>query len=192
MDIPPEVSEPGAPEHHHGVYDPHIWVDPVDAKIQVQNILDGFKQADPTNADYYQKNADNLTARLDALNQEYVTGLANRTKNVIITTHEGFNYLAQQYGFQAYGATGVWADAQPSAQAIADLDNSVKSNDLHYVFSEPVYSDAVINTIASETNTTVLVLDGIHGRVGVHAGWDYFQIMEDNLKNLEKGLEVSP
>jgi ABC-type Zn uptake system ZnuABC Zn-binding protein ZnuA len=189
--IPEEVTEPGAPEHHHGLYDPHIWIDPVNAKVQVQNILDGFKQADPANADYYQKNADDLTARLEALNQEYIAGLANRTKNVIITTHEGFNYLAQQYGFQAYGATGVWADAQPSAQAIADLDRAVESYGLHYVFSEPVYSDAVIQTIASETGTQVLVLDGIHGRTGVHAGWDYFQIMEANLEALETGLEVT-
>jgi len=188
--IPPEVTEPGAPEHHHGLYDPHIWLDPVDAKIQVQNILNGFKQADPANSAYYQKNADNLTARLDALNQEYITGLANRTVDVIITTHEGFNYLAQQYGFQAYGATGVLADTQPSAQAIADLVQAVNMYGLHYVFSEPVYSDTVIQTIALETGTQVLVLDGIHGRVGIHVGWDYFQIMEDNLKNLEIGLEV--
>ncbi len=190
--IPPEVTEPGAPEHHHGLYDPHIWIDPVDAKIQVQNILKGFKQADPGNATYYQQNADNLEARLDALNLEYIAGLANRTKNVIITTHEGFNYLAQQYGFQAYGATGVFADSEPSAQAIANLAQMVESYHLHYVFSEPVYNDAVIQTIASETGTQVLVLDGIHGTVGVHAGWDYFQIMEDNLKNLKKGLEVTP
>ncbi|HVO77911.1 MAG TPA: zinc ABC transporter substrate-binding protein [Methanomassiliicoccales archaeon] len=189
--IPPEVVEPGAPEHHHGLYDPHIWVDPVDAKIQVHNILNGFEQADPTNATYYQENAASLSARLDALNQGFVVGLQNRTKNVIITTHEGFDYMAQQYGFQAYGATGVWADSEPSAQAIAALADAVRHYDLHYVFSEPVYNDAVIQTIASETGTQVLVLDGIHGRVGVHAGWDYFQIMEDNLKNLKIGLEVT-
>jgi hypothetical protein len=189
--IPPEVVEPGAPEHHHGLYDPHIWVDPVDAKIQVHNILNGFEQADPMNATYYQENAANLSSRLDALNHEYIVGLQNRTKDVIITTHEGFDYIAQQYGFQAYGATGVWADSQPSAQAIAALVNAVDHYGLHYVFSEPVYNDAVIQTIASETGTQVLVLDGIHGRVGVHAGWDYFQIMEDNLKNLRIGLEVT-
>jgi ABC-type Zn uptake system ZnuABC Zn-binding protein ZnuA len=189
--IPPEVVEPGAPADRHGLYDPHIWVDPVDAKIQVQNILNGFEKADPVNATYYQANAANLSSRLDALNQEFIIGLQNRTKNVIITTHEGFDYMAQQYGFKAYGATGVWADSQPSAQAIAALAGAIRYYGLHYVFSEPVYNDAVIQTIASETGTQVLVLDGIHGRVGVHGGWNYFQIMEDNLKNLRIGLEVT-
>jgi zinc transport system substrate-binding protein len=62
---------------------------------------------------------------------------------------------------------------------------------LHYVFSEPVFSDAVIDTVASETGAQVLVLDGVHGRSGVHVDMDYFQIMRANLEALEKGLEVT-
>jgi zinc transport system substrate-binding protein len=71
------------------------------------------------------------------------------------------------------------------------LADQVRTLGLHYVFSEPIFSDAVINTIASETGTQVLVLDGIHGRSGVHVGMDYFQIMRANLQALEVGLEVT-
>ena len=62
---------------------------------------------------------------------------------------------------------------------------------LHYVFAEPIYNDAVIQTIASETHCTVLILDAIHGRSGAHAHMDYFQIMYDNLAALRIGLEVT-
>ncbi|MDD1743712.1 MAG: zinc ABC transporter substrate-binding protein [Methanomassiliicoccales archaeon] len=176
--------------HVHGVADPHFWIDPITAKVQVNNILAAFVTADPGNATYYQDNAANLNSRLDALNGDFMSGLANRTKNAIITTHEGFNYLAARYHFDAYGAIGISGDQQPTPQDLIRLTILVHQLQLHYVFSEPVFSDAVIETIAQETGTQVLILDGVHGRSGVHAGMDYFQIMRANLDNLRIGLEV--
>ena len=178
-------------EHVHGVADPHFWIDPITAKSQVDLILSAFMAADPVNATYYQDNAANLNSRLDQLNNDFVTGLANRTKNAVITTHEGFNYMAARYHFEAYGAIGISGDQQPTPQDLIRLTDLVDQLQLHYVFSEPVFSDAVITTISEETGTQVLVLDGVHGRSGVHAGMDYFEIMRANLENLIIGLEVT-
>jgi zinc transport system substrate-binding protein len=180
--------QPGS--HQHGATDPHIWLDPLRAKIQVENIAEGLIQADPSNATTYIQNADLLKTRLGALNQQYQTGLRNRTKNDIITTHEGFDYLAKRYGFVAHAAIGISADAQPSTQDMARLVQLIRGLNLHYVFVEPIFSDVYMDTIAQETNAQILVLDGIHGRTGVHAHMDYFQIMEENLRNLQIGLEV--
>jgi zinc transport system substrate-binding protein len=173
-----------------GRLDPHFWLDPLSARVQVDNILQGFIRVDAADAALFTANADALKQRLDQLNSEYLSGLANRTKNDIITTHEGFDYMAARYGFNAYGALGISADSEPSAQALTQLAQLVQSLGLHYVYAEPVYSDVVINAIAAQTGAQVLVLDGIHGRTGAHAGMDYFQIMEANLASLEIGLEV--
>jgi zinc transport system substrate-binding protein len=175
----------------HGGHDPHFWLDPLNAKVQVENILEAFALADPANATFYAGNALALEQRLDLLNEDFVAGLANRTKNAIITTHEGFNYLASLYGFEAYAAIGISADQQPSPQDIARLADLVEDLGLGYVFSEPTYLDAIIEIIASETGAQVLVLDGLHSRTGVHAHMDYFEIMYANLDNLKIGLEVS-
>jgi zinc transport system substrate-binding protein len=183
-------SETPLADTEHGATDPHFWLDPIRAKTQVDNIAEGLINADPTNATVYTQNANQLKTKLDSLNQEYQIGLRNRTKNDIVTTHEGFDYLAERYGFNAHAAIGISADAQPSTQDMARLVQLVENLDLHYVFVEPIFSDVYMNTIAEETNSQILILDGIHGRTGVHAGMDYFQIMEDNLKNLEIGLEV--
>ncbi len=180
-----------AADYEHGAIDPHFWIDPITAKVQVNNILSAFVIADPVNATYYRNNAANLNSRLEVLNGEFVAGLTNRTKNAIVTTHEGFNYMAARYHLQAYGAIGISGDQQPSPQDLIRLTNQVNQLKLHYVFSEPLFSDAVIETIAQETGTHVLILDGIHGRSGVHAGMDYFQIMRANLDSLMIGMEVS-
>jgi len=175
----------------HGGQDPHFWLDPMSAKVQVGNILQAFALADPANATFYAENALALEQRLDLLNEDFRAELANRTKNAIITTHEGFNYLASRYGFEAYAAIGISADQQPSPQDIARLADLVEDLGLGYVFSEPTYLDAIIEIIASETGAQVLLLDGLHGRTGVHAHMDYFEMMYANLDNLKVGLEVS-
>jgi zinc transport system substrate-binding protein len=174
-----------------GQEDPHFWMDPLDAKIQVNNIAQALESKDPGNASFYQANAADLNSRLDKLNEDYIVGLQNRTKNDFITTHEGFNYLAKRYGLVDHGAVGISADAQPSARDLANLVKDVQTMGLHYVFAEPIYNDAVIQTIASETNCQVLILDALHGRSGAHAGMDYFQIMYANLESLRIGLEVT-
>jgi zinc transport system substrate-binding protein len=171
--------------------DPHFWMDPLDAKVQVTNIAEALEHKDPGNATFYAANAADLESRLDKLNQDYIIGLQNRTKSDFITTHEGFNYLAKEYNLTDHGAVGISADAQPSARDLANLVKDVQTMDLHYVFAEPIYNDAVIQMIASETNCKVLVLDALHGRSGAHAGMDYFQIMYANLESLRIGLEVT-
>jgi len=183
--------EHGDEGHEHGLIDPHFWLDPLSAKVQVDNILGAFMERDPANATYFQQNAADLKERLDALHQEFRAGLEDRTKNDIITTHEGFNYLAMRYGFAAHAAIGISGDEQPSAQDLFELTEMVNGLGLNYVYSEPIYEDAIINTIARETGAEVLVLDSVHGRTGIHEEMDYFQIMRENLKSLRTGLEVA-
>jgi zinc transport system substrate-binding protein len=177
--------------HEHGSNDPHFWLDPISAKVQVEEISEALQRADPANATYYEQNARDLSSRLDQLHYDFQEGLRNRTKDAIVSTHEGFNYLAFRYGFEAHGAIGISADQQPSPQDLADLVGLMEGLDLHYVFSEPVYSDAVMETIASETGAGILVLDGLHGRTGIHSDLDYFEIMYANLESLKMGLEVT-
>lgn len=180
-------------EEGHGL-NPHVWIDPVLAGMQVDNILAGFVRADPANAGYYADNAANLKSRLDALDLEYRDGLANRTRNAIVTTHEGFDYLARRYDFTAFSVLGLSPNQQPSAGKIAEIVKVVEGHDLPVVFGEPVYSDRYMQTIANEVkkqsgrDIQVLVLDGIHGKAGPHANMDYFRIQRENIKNLEKGL----
>jgi zinc transport system substrate-binding protein len=171
--------------------DPHFWLDPLSAQVQVEEIAAAMCSADPGNATFYQSNAAGLNLRLADLDRAFTSGLQNRTRNAIVTTHEGFDYMATRYDFSAYAAIGISAEAQPSIQALIALANQVRALDLHYVYTEPVFSDAVMHTVAAETGAGVLVLDGIHGRSGVHAGMDYFQIMYANLASLRTGLEVT-
>jgi zinc transport system substrate-binding protein len=176
--------------HEHGLNDPHFWLDPIIATIQVGNIAKGFSDADPENAAEYARNADSLKDRLNKLDSDFKDGLKGRKKNDIITTHEGFNYLAKRYGFVTHAAIGISGDEQPSTGDMANLVRMIEEKDLGYIFMEPVFSDQFMETVSAETGAEILILDGLHGRIGVHKGLDYFEIMYENLENLGKGLEA--
>jgi len=175
---------------------PHFWIDPILAKRQVDNILAGLEAADPAGAAYYEERAGGLKTRLDRLDSDFREGLANRTKDTIVTTHEGFDYMAVRYNFSARSVLGISPNQEPSVKKIVEIVDVVEEHGLDVVFGEPVYSDKFMRTVADEVghrtgrNVRVLVLDGIHGRAGPHAGMDYFQIQHDNLSNLEIGLGV--
>lgn len=192
----PVVSEEGHGGHGRG-QNPHVWIDPVLAAMQVDNILEGFVRADPANAGHYAANAGDLKARLEALDAEYRQALANRTRDTIVTTHEGFDYLAARYDFTAEAVLGLSPDEQPGAAEMAGLVDIVVEHELPVVYGEPVYSDGYMQTIANEVRqrsgreVSVLVLDGLHGKAGSHADMDYFQIQRENIRNLAIGLGAS-
>ncbi|MGC8912360.1 MAG: metal ABC transporter solute-binding protein, Zn/Mn family [Thermoplasmata archaeon] len=178
--------------HEHALYDPHIWVDPILAKIQVDNILKAFIDTDPQNSDYYIQNAKILKQKLDKLHADFLSGLRNKTKSDIVCTHLAFNYLGKRYGFNVHAAVGITADKEPSPADLANLSALIRALGLRYVYVEPGFSDRYMQTLANETGAQILILDAVHGRTGVHANMDYFQIMYENLKNLRIGLEVNP
>ena len=64
-------------EHNHGTGDPHIWLNPVYAKTQVQNIANAFSNSDPENQEYYQDNAAKYIKQLDLLDLKIKTELSS-------------------------------------------------------------------------------------------------------------------
>ncbi|MDU2066789.1 MAG: zinc ABC transporter substrate-binding protein, partial [Sporomusaceae bacterium] len=92
-----EAEDEDSAKHEKIANDPHVWLDPVNAKQEVKNILTALITIDPANKEYYQKNADQLTADLEKLNQDYTTTLHALPKKDFVTTHAAFAYLAKRY-----------------------------------------------------------------------------------------------
>ena len=68
--------EEGHHHHHDFEFDPHIWLDPVLVKQQVNNIRDGLIEVDPQNKEQYEQNAKAYNEKLDALDMEWKSSLA--------------------------------------------------------------------------------------------------------------------
>ena len=171
--------------------DPHVWLSPPLAKEEVKAILTGFIKIDPKNKNYYQTNTNKLVGQLNQLDRDYRQGLAVCHIRDFVTAHAAFGYLAKAYGLNQIAIAGISPDEEPSAQKMAEIVDTVKKNNIQYIFFEKLISPKLANTIATETGAKTLVLDPIEGLTPAEmtAGKNYFTIMKNNLNNLRIALE---
>ncbi|MFJ9897623.1 metal ABC transporter substrate-binding protein [Streptomyces sp. NPDC091280] len=168
--------------------DPHIWLDPVRYAQVAQGVGKSFEKADPKNAADYKANTAALVEKLDALNTEFRTGLANTRTKVFITTHAAFGYLAERYGLTEEAINGLDPESEPSAERVKDLEKMAKADGVTTVFYETLVSDKTAKTIAADASLKTDVLDPIEGITKKSRGTDYFSVQRANLKALQAAL----
>lgn len=176
---------------NNSLYDPHFWLDPVDAKIMVDNILTGLIKASPENKDYFIKNANLYKEKLTTLDTSFKDGLSKCQTNTAITSHEAFSYLSQRYKINLVSISGVDPSVEPDASKLAEISDLVKSKGIKYIFFESLISPKLANTIASETGAQTATLDPIEGisDEDQQKGDDYVKIQQRNLESLKKAFE---
>lgn len=178
-------------EHDHGGLDPHVWLSPKNAKIELENIKNAFVKADPDNKDYYENNFKEYAKKFDELNEKYSKELSELKNNKIVVSHEAYGYLCKEYNLEQIGIRGVNAETEPDAKKMADIINFIKDNDVNTIFTEELIDPKVADIIANETGASVKVLSPIEGLSDeeVSNGDDYISIMEKNLENLVGALK---
>jgi zinc transport system substrate-binding protein len=175
-----------------GTPDPHIWLDPVLAKHQVDAIEKAFIKSDPKDSDYYTANAQALKQDLDALDANISQELAPSRKKVFITAHAAFGYFAKRYGLTQIAISGLSPDIEPSPAKIAEIVKIAQENKVKYIFFETLLSPKLSETIAKEAGAQTLVLNPIEGlsEDQIRQGENYFTITRENVKNLKLALEA--
>ncbi|MEC4573528.1 metal ABC transporter substrate-binding protein [Streptomyces virginiae] len=178
-------------DHSHGEgggTDPHVWLDPVKYAEIAKGIGAALEKADPGHAADYKKNTDELVGKLAALDTEFKDGLKNTASRTFITTHSAFGYLAERYGLDQEGISGVDPESEPSPARMKDLQAVAKKDNVTTVFFETLASDKTAKTLATDTGLKTDVLDPLEGITDTSQGADYFEVMRSNLKNLQKAL----
>ena len=174
--------------------DPHVWLDPVLYQSVVDAIASALSKVDPNHAADYTANAAAYNAKLVALNTEYETGLANCSRQLLVTAHEAFGWLTQRYGLTPEGIAGISPDAEPNPQRLADLTDLVEKKGVTTIYTEDLVSPKVARTLAREAGglktATLNPLEGLTAKQ-IKAGATYISEMQDNLQAIQKGLGCS-
>jgi zinc transport system substrate-binding protein len=173
------LDTPGLNRFENG--DPHVWLDPARFALIVERIGSALHERTTTKR---------LVADLRALDREYRNGLAHCARHEIVTSHEAFAYLAQRYGLQQIGITGLSPEAEPTPRDLQHVIDVVRKTHATTVFFETLLSPRIADTVARETHTKTAVLDPIEGLTPAQAarGEDYFSLMRANLRALRGAL----
>ncbi|MFI5862537.1 metal ABC transporter substrate-binding protein [Streptomyces sp. NPDC051546] len=177
-------------DHSHGEAgeDPHVWLDPVKYAEIAKGVGAALAKSDPDHSADYKKNTDELVAKLGTLDTEFKDGLKNTASKTFITTHSAFGYLAERYGLDQEGISGVDPESEPSPARMKELQALAKQDNVSTVFFETLASDKTAKTLATDTGLKTDVLDPLEGITDKSQGADYFEVMRANLKNLQKAL----
>jgi zinc transport system substrate-binding protein len=173
--------------------DPHVWLDPLRYAALVGEVATAFGTADPAHAAFYRANGDAFTRQLAALDTEFHEGLRHCSRDLILTNHAAFGYLADEYGLRQVAISGLSPDAEPSGDRLASLKTLVQQEGVTTIFTEELVSPEVAETLATEAGVATAVLHTIEGRTPdqAAAGEDYLSLMRENLHTLEVALGCS-
>jgi ABC-type Zn uptake system ZnuABC Zn-binding protein ZnuA len=174
--------------------DPHIWQNPLNAKVMVANIEHGLAAADAADAAYFQANLDAYTARLDTLDADIARQLDTLANKKLVTNHDAFSYYVARYHLDFVGSIIPSFDtsAELSAKDVTDLVAKIKATGVKAIFSETSLPPKTAETIAREAHVKVVEGEGaLYGDALGPAGSDgatYLQMMEHNTKTIVSNL----
>lgn len=173
--------------------DPHIWQNPLNAKVMVNNIVEALKAASSQNAaDFDVRNAD-YQAKLDALDRDIAGHMEALPSKKLVTDHGALGYFADRYGLTIVGTVIPSFDSQAelSAQQINDLVSKIRAENVKAIFVEQAMSTKSAETIASESGARVvggkeaLFADTMGERDGLNT---YIGVMRHNAASIEDAL----
>lgn len=177
-------------DHDHDLYDPHIWLDPINMDKIAKQIMLEFSGIDKRNENFYKENYEEFSEKLRELNLSFSSQLENLSKNKILVSHQAFGYLTKRYGLEQIPVTGITPHEEPSPGTIAKLLDIIEEEGYEYIFLESLASPKVVELLAKEGKLKILELNPISGltKEQQEKNEDYFSLMKKNLENLKKAL----
>jgi len=171
-------------ENNNEIEDPHIWLNPVYAKIQVQNIANAFSNSDPKNQKYYQSNAEEYLEQLDLLDLKIRNELSSCTSD-FIAFHDAFSYFAEEYDLNQHTIiSSNDPHGEATAKTLENIISTARELNINIIFSEESVNPKTSQIIANEINGKVLVLSPLE----VISEGTYISQMTKNLENLKEAL----
>jgi zinc transport system substrate-binding protein len=158
--------------------DPHVWLDPSNAKRIVDALAQRLRQIDPDNAAAYRANAKAAIERIDALDAELEQTLRPVRSVPYVVFHDAYHYFENHFGTNAVGSITLSPDRKPGAQRLAEIRRKITELDARCVFREPQFAPDLVQTVVENTDATVATLDplGVDHPAGPDA---YPQMMRD-------------
>ena len=186
-------------EHHdehkeYSGYDPHVYLDPILMKAQVELINKSITERDPINSKYYSNNTVVLLDKLDSLDQYTKTSFSNCELDEFIPFHNAYSYFTERYNLTAHPIHGLAPEGEILPQTVEQVINLANELGITTLFSEDLMDPRLINTLAQEIpNSQVLLLSSLEGILPEEYdnGIGYLEKMKQNVDNLKIALKCN-
>ena len=168
--------------HNHGEFDPHIWLDPINAKVILFEMSKHLIENDPSNETAYRANLSKAYKEIDKLTKDVTAELNESTASIVF--HDAYQYFEKRFNVNILGAFTVNTDVLPGAEQLAEIREVIEHDKVACVFSEPQFNPDIIKAVAKDTNIKTGIVDPLGATLNPGKNL-YF----DLIKNMAKSFK---
>ena len=161
--------------------DPHIWLDPYNAKIISSKIVEILTAMDPQNAQSYRINGEKYGLRLELLDRRLKSDMTKIAKIPYMVFHDAYQYFEKRYQLNAVGSVTLHIGYGSSVRRLMEVRKSIQKGKIRCIFSEPQFSPKLLQTVTAGTNVKIGILDPLGA--GLEPGTELYFTLLNNLSH---------
>jgi zinc transport system substrate-binding protein len=161
--------------------DPHIWLDPYNAKIISSKIVEILTAMDPQNAQSYRINGEKYGLRLELLDRRLKSEMTKIAKTPYMVFHDAYQYFEKRYQLNAVGSVTLHIGYGSSVRRLMEVRKSIQKEKIRCIFSEPQFSPKLLQTVTAGTNVKIGILDPLGA--GLEPGTELYFTLLNNLSH---------
>ena len=147
--------------HDHGGIDPHMWLDPMNAKLWLYAIAAELIRIDPENKDRYNENARSSSRAITLAMAQAEDHLASGNGNGFLVYHDAYHYFEKRFNRDAVGTISAGDASKPSAKRLSELKALFGTQGISCVLTEPQHSSKIVDSVFGGFKPTIGVVDPI-------------------------------
>lgn len=151
--------EHGHEGHHHSGTDPHVWLDPVNAKVLAHAVMEKLSELDPAHKQTFSDNYNTFVRLLEVADKNVQAELESVKEVPYFVFHEAYGYFENHYKLNNKGAITLSPERKPGAKTVANIRTEIEEHNVACVFSEPQFSPAIVETLIEGSDVKTAVLD---------------------------------
>jgi ABC-type Zn uptake system ZnuABC Zn-binding protein ZnuA len=161
---------------------PHYWLDPLNGKIILENILAGLTRVSPSDAAYFRKNKEAYASQIDKAMARWLKQMEPYRGVKVVTYHNSWPNFVKRFGLNVVGYLEPKPGIPPSPSHLAQLVSRMRQEGVRVIIKEPYFPDAAPRLVAEQTGARVVVLSPSVG--AVERANDYIALFDSNIGKL--------
>jgi zinc transport system substrate-binding protein len=184
--IRPNAETPQIRAIHGNAVNSHTFISFTNAIQQTYAIEKALAKLRPDLAPGLQRNAADYARRLRTIKAKAAAELANAKITRVVTVHDGYGYLLQEFGLEVAGVVQPAHGLTPSAAELEDMVKLLKREKIKVVFSEESFPPPLLKVLKDETGVKVYLIS--HIASGAYTPDKFEKEMQKNVDTMVRAL----
>lgn len=164
----------------------HTFISFTNAIQQTYAIARALAKLRPADAVALQRNAADYARRLRLIKAKAATPLADAKVTRVVTVHDGYGYLLQEFGLEIAGVVQPAHGLTPSATELRDMVKLLQREKIRVVFSEETFPPPLLKVLKDEAGVKVYIIS--HIASGPYTADKFEREMQKNVDTMIQAL----